>query len=82
MNENISLVHSSLTSIPYTDCNYISALQRATDSELQEAIRVVESISLLLVNLLLSFHLVLFMVRMTAPANDKMIYMNYLNGGL
>lgn len=43
MSENCSVVNAWLTSVPPTDSNYSSALQRATDAELQEAIHVMES---------------------------------------
>lgn len=43
MNLNHNIVKGWLTAVPPTDGNYISALQRATDDELQEAIHVMES---------------------------------------
>lgn len=43
MSENRSVVNAWLTTVPPTDGNYSSALQKATDAELQEAIQVMES---------------------------------------
>lgn len=43
MSYNDNIVHGWLTAVPPTDSNYISALQRATEAELQEAIDVMES---------------------------------------
>lgn len=38
-----NIVQGWLTSVPPTDSNYPSALERATDAELQEAIQIMES---------------------------------------
>lgn len=43
MNHRENVVYGCLTIVPSSDGNYISALQKATDAELQEAITVMES---------------------------------------
>lgn len=43
MSYNENIVRGWLTAVPPSDGNYISALQRATEAELQEAISVMEA---------------------------------------
>lgn len=43
MSHSNNIVRGWLTAVPPTDSNYTSALKRATDAELQEAIQIMES---------------------------------------